>query len=108
MRGSPDVVDLGASIQLFGLPLAAAAFDYIENVLELYALKGIDTMADVQTAITYHTFSDRAILWQSLSARIKYALLAISLAAIVVTLIARVASLVRYRSRAEPPRTGTR
>ena len=74
----------------FGLPLAAAVFDYIENVLELYALKDIDTLADVQTALASHTFNEQAILWQSVSAYVKYALLAASLAAIVVTLLARV------------------
>jgi hypothetical protein len=62
---------------MFAVPFLAAVFDYVENTLELVALSGIDTRADVTRAIAQHTLNAGAIFWQSASAYAKYTLLAV-------------------------------
>jgi hypothetical protein len=87
LTGRPRPTRLDAV--LFVTPLAAALFDYMENTLELYALRGIETLANVNTAAETNAFPAAAILGQSVCAHIKYVLLLVSLVALVIALVGR-------------------
>jgi len=79
-------------------PIAAASFDYAENLTHLTLLYGIDTRADVEQAIASGRFNPALILLASAFATAKYLLLLVSLAGIIVALV----RLLLVRMRATP------
>ena len=79
-------------------PIAAAAFDYAENLTHLTLLDGIDTRADVEQAIASGRFNPGLIFLASAFATAKYLLLLVSLAGIIVALMRRLF----VRTRATP------
>jgi len=83
---------------LFVAPLLAAAFDYVENIFELYALEGIETLSNVTYAKDHGLFDARAILIQSISAHIKYVLLAVSIVGVAIAAAARVIRFVQHHA----------
>src|SRR4029450_1796863 len=70
-------------------PIAAAAFDYAENLTHLTLLDGIDTRADVEQAIASGRFNPALIFLASAFATAKYPLLLVSLAGIIAALVRR-------------------
>lgn len=76
----------GLDLVLFLAPLVAGLFDLIENALHLYLLRGVNVADDVEKT----AFSPALVFAASAFAHAKYALLLVSLIAIVVALVGRV------------------
>jgi hypothetical protein len=75
---------------LFALPIVAAGFDYVENVLHLYLLRGVSTLDDVNRAAESGAFDPGLVLAASSAARVKYLLLAASVVGILGAAIGRI------------------
>ena len=78
--GSLEEPDQNAYL-LFLLPFAAALFDWIENLLHLRLLKGVDTRMEIES------LSQIQILAASIAASLKWALVLISLFSIILLLV---------------------
>ena len=63
----------------FTMPFAAAAFDFVENLLHLYLLRGITNGRDVEAAAKRGAFNAAAIAIAWSAAHLKFAILLASL-----------------------------
>lgn len=75
---------------LFVVPLVAAVFDYTENLTHLYVLKGVNTLANVQAAISANTLNPSLIFFASACAYAKYLLLLVSAAGLGLAAVERI------------------
>lgn len=78
-RRQPTALDF----VLFLTPLVAGLFDYVENLIHLRLLRGIETSADVVRAAEAGAFSPSLVFLASAFAWAKYLMLGVSLAAVV-------------------------
>jgi hypothetical protein len=85
-RRAPTALDF----VLFVTPLVAALFDYVENTTHLRLLRGIETGADVERAISEGRFSDSVVFLGSAFAHAKYVLLAVSVVGLLIAVVGRV------------------
>ena len=77
---------------LFMLPFVAANFDWVENLLHLRLLTGIETAGDVKRAVAAGAFDRTSVFLAAAIASAKYALLVASAAGIAAVVLERVLS----------------
>jgi hypothetical protein len=85
LSGRPQPTPL--DFVLFVAPLVAGLFDYIENGLHLYLLRGVDNAEQVEQAARAGAFSPSLVFAASVFAHAKYVLLGVGLVALAGALV---------------------